>query len=573
MLNTRKIILVIIILAIIVGAAGFWYWQRNPYSKEILKLEILGPEETDLSQEVEYIIKYKNNGNVRLEEPRLAFELPEHTLLPVLIISEAGEEEGFLRRQEFGPEDLGDIYPGEEKIIRVKARLFGKEGETKTAKAWLSYQPKNLKARYESATTFTTAIKSVPLTFDFDLPSKVETGRDFKFYLNYFSSLDYPLTNIGVKVDYPSGFEFLESEPQSLGKTEWETPLLNKTEGGRIEIQGRLVGEVREQKIFKAFLGVWQNDEFIPLKEITKGVEITKPHIFVFQRINDSDEYIANPGDLLHYEIFFRNIGEEPFKDLFLVAELEGKAFDLGSLRSEFGQFNEGGGSVVWDWRDVPELRFLGQGEEGKVEFWISLKGEWEVSSPQDKNFVLENNVLISQVKEKFTTKINSKLVISQKGYFQDNTFENSGPIPPKVGKATTYTIIWQAKNYYNDLRDVKVRAILPSSVSLTGKISPEEESSNFSFDNQSREIVWTVRDNEIMTAGTGVSGSAPTIAFQVALTPTSEQKGKTPQIINEARIRGEDLWTGNIIEGMDLGVDATLPDDPSVSSEQGIVE
>ena len=92
----------------------------------------------------------------------------------------------------------------------------------------LNYQPKNIKARYESATTFTTVIKTLSLTFDFDLSSKIEAGRDFKFYLNYFSSLDYPLTNLGVKIEYPSGFEFLESSPRSLGKTEWEIPLLNK---------------------------------------------------------------------------------------------------------------------------------------------------------------------------------------------------------------------------------------------------------------------------------------------------------------------------------------------------------
>ena len=77
----RKFIFIIIILCIALGIAGFWYWQRNPYSKEILKLEILGPEEAAVSEEVEYTVKYKNNGNVRLEEPRLIFEFPEYTLL------------------------------------------------------------------------------------------------------------------------------------------------------------------------------------------------------------------------------------------------------------------------------------------------------------------------------------------------------------------------------------------------------------------------------------------------------------------------------------------------------------
>lgn len=559
----KKFIFIIIILCIALGAAGFWYWQRNPYSKEILKLEILGSEEAAIFQEVEYTVKYKNNGNVRLEEPRLIFEFPEYTLL----------EEGLSRRQEIGPEELGDIYPGEEKTLQFKGRLFGKEGDIKTAKAWLSYRPKNLQARYESATTFTTEIKSVPLTFDFDLSSKIEAGRDFKFSLNYYSSLDYPLSNLGIKIEYPSGFEFLGSDPQGLAKTEWEVSLLNQAEGGRIEITGKLSGEVKEQKIFKATLGIWQEDEFVLLKEITRGVEITRPRLFVFQQINGQSQYIANPGDLLHYEIFFRNIGEEPFTDLFLVATLGGRGFDLETVKADSSQFKRGDNSIIWDWRDVPKLRFLGQGEEGKVEFWINLKDEWEISSPQEKNAILKNTVLISQIKEEFETKINSKLAISQRGYYQEEVFGNSGPIPPKVGETTTYTIIWQAKNYFNDVKNVKVKAVLPSNVRLTGKIFPEQESSKFAFDIQSREIIWMVRDNQVMETGTGVLNPAPNIAFQVALTPTSGQKGKVLPIIKEAIITGEDQWTESFIEGKTSAIDTTLPDDLTVSSGQGIVQ
>jgi hypothetical protein len=559
----KKFIFIIIILCIALGVAGFWYWQRNPYSKEILKLEILGPGEAAIFQEVEYTVKYKNNGNVRLEEPRLIFEFPEYTLL----------EEGLSRRQEIGPEELGDIYPGEEKTFQFKGRLFGKEGDIKTAKAWLSYRPKNLQARYESTTTFTTEIKSVPLTFDFDLSSKIEAGRDFKFSLNYYSSLDYPISNLGIKIEYPSDFEFLGSDPQGLAKTEWEISLLNQAEGGRVEITGRLSGEVKEQKIFKAALGIWQEDEFVLLKEITRGVEITRPRLFVFQRINGQSQYTANPGGLLHYEIFFRNIGEEPFTDLFLVVSLEGRGFNLETVKADLSQFKKGDNSIIWDWRDVPKLRFLGQGEEGKVEFWVNLKDGWEISSPQEKNAVLKNTVLISQIKEEFETKVNSKLAISQRGYFQEEVFGNSGPIPPKVGETTTYTVIWEAKNYFNDVKNVKVKAVLPSNVRLTGKIFPEEESSKFAFDIQSREIIWMVKDDQVMEAGTGVLNPAPNIAFQVALTPTSDQKGKVSPIIKEGIITGEDQWTESFIEGKTSAIDTTLPDDSTVSSGQGIVQ
>jgi len=136
----KKFILSIIILGLILAVAGYWYWQRNPYSKEVLKLEIFGPEEVSLFQEVEYTVKYKNNGNVRLEEPKLIFEFPAHTI----VSSNDGEDgqENLSIRQEIGPEELGDIYPGEEKTFNFRGRLFGKENQLRTAKAWMSYKPK-----------------------------------------------------------------------------------------------------------------------------------------------------------------------------------------------------------------------------------------------------------------------------------------------------------------------------------------------------------------------------------------------------------------------------------------------
>jgi hypothetical protein len=261
------------------------------------------------------------------------------------------------------------------------------------------------------------------------------------------------LSNLGVRIEYPPSFEFLESSPRTLDKAEWEVPLLNKAEGGRIDITGKLLGDLKEQKIFQAIIGLWIENEFIEIKDISRGVEITKPRLSVFQRINNENQYFADAGDLLHYEIYFRNVGEDPFTDLFLVSRLEGKGFDFDSIKLSSGQFSKGDNSIVWDWRDNSKLRYLDQGEEGKIEFWINLKDEWTINNPEDKNAILKNTVLVSQIKEEFETKVNSKLAISQKGYYNEEVFGNSGPLPPKVGEITTYTIIWQAQNYFNDVK------------------------------------------------------------------------------------------------------------------------
>lgn len=528
-----------------------WNWQKNVYSKELLRLDILGPSEITLGEEVEYVVRYKNKGEFRLDNPELVFEAPEYSM-------KDGE---FFERQILGPEELGEaIYPGEEKTFSFKISILGKEGDIKITKASLSYRPKDLKARYQSSSELTSQIKSAPLTFDFDLPSKVASGKDFVFRINYFSNIDHLLTNLMCQIEYPYGFEFISSVPKSIEQTEWEIPVLNKSEGGRIEISGRLSGDLGEAKVFKAKLGVWKNGEFIILKEAIKGVEMVRHSLYIRQEINSNPQYVAVPGDWLHYEIYFKNVGEDSVSNLFMVNQLEGEAFDFQTIKSDYGAFQAGDNSIVFDWRRVPDLQYLIPMEEGKVDFFIKLKDDLG----SVKNPVLKNKVFIGQVKEEFVTKIGSKLGIDQKAYFQDEVFGNSGPVPPQAGEATTYTIMWHIRNYYSDVKNAKVKATLPQNIELTGRVFPELELEKFTFDSQSREIVWLAGDLE---RGVGVTQQPLTIAFQIAFTPAAYQRGLIPNIINETQITAEDSWTQTIIEGSSSALNTTLPDDSTVTN------
>jgi hypothetical protein len=51
------------------------------------------------------------------------------------------------------------------------------------------------------------------------------------------------------------------------------------------------------------------------------------------------------------------------------------------------------------------------------------------------------------------------------------------------------------------------VKAVLPQEVELTGKIFPEDQTPKFTFDSQSREIVWDVGD---LGQGVGTLLSTP---------------------------------------------------------------
>ena len=206
---------------------------------------------------------------------------------------------------------------------------------------------------------------------------------------------------------------------------------------------------------------------------------------------------------------------------------------------------------MVWEARDVAKLRLLGQGEEGKVEFWV------DVQSVQGKNLVVRDKVLLSEARAEFEVKVNSNLLIHQAAYFQDEVFGNTGHLPPTVGNKTTYTVIWKAENSSNEVKNAKVRATLPQGVELTGSLFPENAS--LTFDSQSREIVWS-------------AGDLGSVAFQIALSPNASQRGTPPQILGEAHITGDDAWTLQSLSSSDTPLDTTLPDDPA-SQGKGVVQ
>jgi len=537
----KKIIFIIIFIIIVIGFIGFWIYREGMFSKEILRLEILGVESTKAGDEIEYTVKYKNNGNFVLESPKLIFDLPDNSLT---------EDEKTRITQ-----DLKDIYPGDEDFVKIKARLLGKEGDLKVAKAYLSYMPKNLTVRYESDTTFTTKIETVPITLDFDLSTKAEKGKDFQYSLNYFSNIDYPLENLSIKIAPVTGFEISSSEPSSLDNLEWKLKTLSKAQGGRITIKGKINADLNQNLNFTAQLGMWKNGNFFVIKEATAEVQTIQSMLYISQQVNGSSNYVASPGEMLHYQVFFRNIGSSAFENLFVIANLDGSALDMSTIQADNGQVQQNGNMIVWDWKGVSQLKKIDVQEEASVDFYVKVKSNWMPTSSDANELVISDQINVSQIVQKFNIKVNSGLVISQSGSY-DSSILNSGSVPPTAGKSTIYNITWNIKNYFSDAKNVKVKAILPQNVKLTGEIMPTNESSNFSFDSTSREIVWSVGN---VLAGTGVNGDPITLSFQVSLTPNSSQKGSVAPLIGQTTITGENQFTDTTITATDSAVDTNL--------------
>ncbi len=523
----KKVVLIVLIITILTVGIGWFYYQRNVFSQDVLRFEIIAPENVDLAEEVEYMIRYKNNGDIRLEEATIIFEYPKNSITE----EDENDNSNIIRRGEYRREiDLGDIDPGEEGNIIFSARLFGKEGSVNTASAWISYRPKNLNVRYEMEREHTAVIDNVPITFDFEIPSNVEPEKETFFRLRYFSNIEYPLTNLEIRMDYPSGFTFIDSIPEKRKEEEqWIIPVLNRAEGGVLEINGSLEGEPREPKVFSATLGMWKDSVFIPIKEISRGTSIAIPSLFISVQANDSPEYIADVGELIYYEIFFKNLGNETMEDLFLMIQLDKDIIDFDDIEPLNGRFQKEAGSIIWNHALEPQLRLLASGEEGSVSFWAKIKDD------VPRNPEAKMTIILDRAREDFVTKINTEMRLTTEVKIEDGHFESSGPFPFQVGVPSNYTVMLEAENFYTDVRDVNLKATLPEGAKLTGEMYPEEES--LSFDSETGEVVWSM---ESLSGGTGVLKPKKQLFFEVMITPD----GDVEELISEAVITSEDVRT-----------------------------
>ncbi len=521
---TKTILILLLMATLILTVVIWWLYQRNVASRADILMELIAPESVVVGQPIEYILRIKNQGNFALSNAELMFEFPRHAqpIEPAQDIVRQGLEQ--------------DIYPGQEQQFTFQARVFGQEEEVLTAKARLDYQIEGLRVYYSADTSATTSIAEVPLTLEFSLPQTAAPDQDFQFSLNYFSALDETLENVGIRFAATRGFELKESSPAGTDEAgEWQIPFLVSQDGGRIRLTGQAGADVPEV-VLSAQLGVWTDQGFVPIKRISRKLEVSEAPLRLSMQINGSFDYVANPGDSLHYQIYFRNITERPLENQFLTIYLKGDYFDLDSLRVTQGTYQPGHDSILWDWRVIPELRFLDRDEEGQVDFWIDLKDDWPIRSLSPQ---VEIEVEVGSMRNVFATKINSQLYLTQQVYAGSEFFTDQGPIPLQLSQTTSYTVFWELTNTYNAVDDIWVAIDLPPETMFADYIFPVEEYQNLTLQDDGRRLVWSVGRLE--------PEQQAILAFQLVVQPQSLEALESP-LIGPAEGRGRDLWSNQIL-------------------------
>jgi len=561
---TTRILKYFILLALalfIVAISSFWFGQSSFREGDVV-LELIGPIQISSGDEVVYNLKYANNTRSVLNDLVFFFFYPEgsNTIVDGKLIRD--HSESFM---------IDSLEPGESGEKTFRAFILGERGNIRIAKTTLAFKAGNLKSSFEKTSSLSTTIISAPISLNLGAPPNVVSGAEVNYLLDYRNNKDEDMTDLIIEFDYPDGFSphLFEPEPKT-GNNIWTVKFLKKGGGGRIDIKGILVGNEGDSKIISVILKRKINGEYVDYQRTSAATTISNPVLGVEVFVNNSSDYSSSLGDRLSYTIKYSNNSNLNLIGMNLTVKLEGDMFDLSTLDTRGGFFDDSANSITWNSSSMPEFANFSPNSQGKINFYLTLKSSFASGASQDRfvkvmaSFKTPNvpkglNPEEVSVSSSLVTRISTRPSFNQLIYHNDPEFGFSGMMPPRVGEETSFSIYWNLTNPGNDVTSAKIKAKLPIGVEWEDMTSVTPDGQKPPTYNPNSSIVeW---DLDKLPYGAGIFAGKYGAAFKVKIKPSSIQRGQILTIIEDVQFTGVDGFTGQeiVLNGKSLNSNETV--------------
>jgi len=553
-----------------------FYGGINIVSTENVDLSIVGPTMIGGGEELSFQVNVQNNNSIDLELADLIVDFPKGTL----------SADGRFKEITQIRQPLGLVPAGGSVTKIFKAVLFGGEGDKKDLLVTVEYRAKDSNAIFFKDRKYEMVIDSSPVGFLVSLPNDVMSGQDFEFSVDIVSNSTKVIEDLLFIVDYPFGFEFKSSNIKPVYKNNvWNLGDIQPDSERTLKVRGVLTGQDGEERVFNFYGGMQDSEDENSIKATlvssNKSIFVKKT-LFGVDLAFDGNydlEYVSKVGEVIRGDILWSNDLPVRLSDVKIIAELKGSILDKSSVSSPIGYYCSLDNTITWDKENSSQLGVLNPNTEGDLSFNFSPYSLTALSGMGIKNpeiiidIVATGNKLSGDSVETVSTiiskkvKIETDLLLTSRTLYSVGKFANSGPLPPKVDKATTYTIVWSITNTSNDVKDAKVKAFLPSYVTWLGVSDPQSE--DLSFTKVGGEIVWDVG---FVEAGRGISSSVKEVSFQVSILPSLSQVDSEPILVKNINLEGEDTFTDTVIRSLFKDLTTRISTDPIYSTGIGEV-
>lgn len=551
--------------------SAFLLFQSSAISPSNIAIEVQGPAAIGGGEELTLQVVIHNTNKAALENAELVVEFPPGTRAP-------GNLETDQTRLRL---PLGSLAAGDSIETTIKSVLFGEEQSEQTIRMYVEYRVSGSSATFASRDqTYPVVLTLSPLSVLVESIEQVTSGQTLEFKITVASNAESELKDVLLSVQYPFGFSFEGATPgPSFRNGVWELGDLRPEQKKVITLRGKMVGEDGEERTFRFAAGSRSSRNETELgtafTTITRKLTLERPFIGVDLAIDGSAslEPVIARGDKVRADIsWFNNLSSRIY-DLEIEARIVGSMLDERSISSLDGYYDSPKSTIFWTQETSPEFEEVDAGGRGVVSFTFAsdLRPSGTFSNDPRIPIVItirgkrlsENNVPESiESSLTRTVKVASDLLLTSKAVHYTGPFDNDGPMPPQVGRETTYTIIWTVNNSSNPVSGVTVSAVLPSYVTYAGLTSPS--SADVTFNNVGGRVVWDV--------GNLSPSASKEVAFQVTLKPSLGQVGSAPTIVGEQTLSGTDSFAGVTVGDSSPPLSTRLTLDPQFEATQDTV-
>lgn len=555
----------------LLAAIIIFFGGINMISSNNVDIKVVAPSSVSSGEELLMSLTITNENRTDLEDVALVIDYPVGT-----------EDVNYTNRVlSHDRVELGMIPKNGSKEYTIRSLLFGEKDSVKTFILNLEYKVKGSNATLLKEKTIDVTIGSSPILMEIEYPKEVNSGQELKLRINLTSNSPVTLKNSTIKIDYPYGFTYKDSNLKPIReKSVWNMGDLKDGDKKILEVTGVLVGQNMEDRSFRISAGadnvgqVNETDSGLVESSITIGIRKS----FFDLSVTTTDNAVKKIGEYIPVTIKWHNTLPGNILNSSIEAYVSGNVLDRSKVTPGNNGFYESiNNKVVWDKNSLPILSQMTPGTDGQVSLSVlSLMDPGQILSIRDPHMKVhvvmkgtrsdEDSTEVSSVND-LIIKIKSSLSLVSKGYRSVGPFTNSGPIPPRADEESTYTITWTLTNTTNNLKDAEVTATLPVGITWKGEFSPTTE--RVSYDPDTRTIKWKVGN---ISAGTGFSYSPKEVFFKIGIIPSISQIGTSPAILNRATITAYDTYTETELSGFTDQV-STQFNDPNFKSGDSIVK
>ncbi|MEX2014068.1 MAG: hypothetical protein WD896_01800 [Parcubacteria group bacterium] len=558
------------------GVAGFVFLGgANFVSSKNVDIGVLGPTAVSAGEILELGVTISNTNNADLEFANLSIQYPQGSRSP----DNTAESLTYMK------EDLGVIKAGNEAVRNVRMVLLGSSGEIKEIKLSVEYKVRGSNATFFKDKVFEVSIGNAPITLTVESPRSTTSGENFTTVVSIVLNSTEILKDVVLKAEYPYGYSVTSAIPGAvIDNNLWVLGDLSPGDKKTISIRGQLLGENGEERTFRFYAGVSDGSAANPNLKILIAshldtVAIDRPSIGLEVLFNgeNTSTYIAPVARPISVYIRYQNNLRDRLLNPRLEVGLAGASLDKLSVSTGGdGVYDVASSKAIWNLGNTSGSSELAPGEGGQVILRFASLPSTSLSA--NNNDIILNLLLTGvpvssvgqgpvSVTETRIVRISSQVNFSTKALRSLGPFANHGPIPPKVGEATTYAVVFNVGNTQGDLVDVKVTARLGQGVSWLGAQSFTSE--NISYASSTNTVSWELGD---VSSGAGFSSEARELAFQVSLTPFLGQVGTGPNLITDIVFAGRDTLTGNTLRVNNPPLTTRLLADPAFIQGDDIV-